>query len=202
MKEVVLNNLLDLIIKYKNYNKTKLLEIRYGLEVLYLTITKFVVISIITLLLGIFKEFVLLFFIYGILRTTGFGLHTNNSKDCYIISIITYITFPILIKYLNIEELYLLITSIISLIIIIIFSPADTKKRPLINKKKRIILKIITSFISIVYIILIFIIKSNYYKNILLFSLILEALAVNPISYKLLGLRYNNHKAYNRKGVK
>lgn len=202
MKEVVLNNLINNISKYKDYNNTKLKEIKYGLEILYLTITKFIVISIITILLGIFKEYVLLFFLYGILRISGFGLHAKTTKNCYIISIITYILFPFLIKYMPYNDLGAIILSCISFFTILLFSPADTEKRPLINKKKRTILKLITLFSTIVYIILIFIIKSQYYKKILLFSLTLESLAINPISYKFLGLKYNNYKTYNQKGVK
>lgn len=100
------------------------------------------------------------------------------------------------------NDLGAIILSCISFFTILLFSPADTEKRPLINKKKRTILKLITLFSTIVYIILIFIIKSQYYKKILLFSLTLESLAINPISYKFLGLKYNNYKTYNQKGVK
>lgn len=199
MKEVILDKLINNVKKYKNYDNIKLKEIRYGIEVLYLTITKVIVISIITLLLGIYKEFILLLLLYSLLRLTGFGIHTNTSKQCYILSISVYIIVPYLIKITYFNNLITIILSIMSLLIIIIHAPADTEKRPLINNKKRKTLKIITSITTIVYIILIFIIKSNYYKNLLLYSIILQALAVHPIIYKLLGLRYNNYKAYKRK---
>jgi accessory gene regulator B len=84
----------------------------------------------------------------------------------------------------------------------IIYSPADTEKRPLINKKKRIVYKVVTIIISIIYISIIFIKKDIYLSKILFFSIFLETLLVLPISYKLLGLKYNNYKRYKKGGTK
>jgi len=202
MKEVIINKTINTIKKYYNYDETKLLEIRYGLESLYLSIIKIVVIVLISIITHTIKELCLLFLFYGILRLTGFGLHAKKSIHCWIYSIAIFNGFPLLIKCLNIENNYLLISTIILLPFLSIYAPADTEKRPLINKKKRIVYKVVTIIISIIYISIIFIKKDIYLSKILFFSIFLETLLVLPISYKLLGLKYNNYKRYKKGGTK
>ena len=97
-------------------------------------------------------------------------------------------------KYLTFPFPFLL--SIIGTILLLIYSPADTEKRPLIHKKKRIIYKILTTTISTIYTILNIITKDNILSNIITFSILLEAIIVLPISYKLFGLKYNNYLNY------
>ena len=70
--------------------------------------------------------------------------------------------------------------------------PSDTEKRPLTNKKKRVIRKISSVIAGIIFFVL-----ALYFKSIrvpILCSLIIETIMINPLSYKLLGLKYNNYK--------
>ena len=75
---------------YPDYDEDRLDEIRYGLEATYLSITKLVVILGISLLLGIFKESVILLVLFNFLRLTGFGLHATKSWICWVSSSITF----------------------------------------------------------------------------------------------------------------
>ena len=196
MKNKILDSTINIIKKYYNYDEIKLKEIRYGLESLYLSITKIIVIFFISFFIHTTKELCLLFLIYGILRLVAFGLHTKKTIHCWITSLITFSLIPYLIKELNIDYIYILIISIISFILICIYAPSDTEKRPLINKKKRTIYKILSIIISLIYSIIIIIIKSFYIKRLFMFSLLLESLLILPISYKLFGLKYDNYKRY------
>lgn len=202
MKEVIINNIIIKIQKYNNYSETKIKEIKYGLETIYLTITKFLVFTIITLLLNCFKEYLILFLLYSLLRLTGFGLHMTSSKLCWIISSIIYISLPLISKRIYITNNYLILIAILSIIMLLIFAPADTKKRPLINKKKRTIYKILTVLTTCIYTLLIIILKTNNQKYLFIFAILLEVFVTNPISYKLFGLTYNNFKNYNKEGGK
>ena len=202
MKSRIIDKIISIIQRYYDYDEIKIKEIRYGLESIYLTIVKLLVITIISIFTHTFKELCLLFLFYGLLRTTGFGLHAKNSLECWIFTLLLFFIIPYAIKNLVIDNIYLLIISIILLPLIIIYAPADTEKRPLINSKKRKIYKIITSTISIVYILIIYFYKNLYVSKILCFSILLETLLVLPISYKLLGLKYNNFKRYKKGGTK
>ena len=202
MKDIVINKIINIIQKYYNYDEVKIKEIRYGLESIYLTILKLVVVIFLSIIIHFFKELCLFFLFYSILRSTGFGLHAKNSIQCWIFTILFFTLFPYLIKNLIINNNYLLIGSIILLPLIIIYAPADTEKRPLINPKKRTIYKIVTSILVLIYIIVIFFFKNIYYSKALFFSILMETLLVLPISYKLLDLKYNNYKRYKKGGKK
>ena len=202
MRSKIINRIMEQIKKYNDFNNIKLQEIKYGLETVYLTIVKTIIYILIALLLNTIKE--LLFFIltYGLLRLTGFGVHAKKSIHCWISSTIIFVIIPLLIKYIMINPNIIYAISIIFTIVLIIYAPADTEKRPLINKKKRIRYKIITSVISIAYIILIILINDNFVKQALLYSLVLEGFLVTPFSYKLFGVYYKNYKNYKRKEKK
>ncbi|MCI7084267.1 MAG: accessory gene regulator B family protein [Tenericutes bacterium] len=196
MKEVIINNIMLNIKNNKDYTEQKLNEIRYGLEALYLTSTKIAVIYIIAVILNSYKELTLIFLLYGTLRLTGFGIHAKSSKECWISSLLIFVPIPYLLKFIFIPKYINIILSIIGTILLLIYSPADTEKRPLIHKKKRIIYKILTTTISTIYTILNIITKDNILSNIITFSILLEAIIVLPISYKLFGLKYNNYLNY------
>lgn len=196
MKEVIINNVMLNIKNNKDFTEQKLCEIKYGLESLYLTLTKIVVIYLISILLKTSKELSLVFLFYGILRLTGFGVHAKGSKECWIASLLVFVPFPYLLKVVLIPKYINIILSVIGTILLLIYSPADTKKRPLIHEKKRIMYKIITALIASIYTIINVFIKDNILSNTLTFAILLEMVMVLPISYKLFGLTYNNYLNY------
>lgn len=199
MKEVIINKAITNIEKYNNYSDTKLKEIKYGLETIYLTIFKIIVITIINLILGSLKELLLIFLFYGLLRLTGFGLHAKKSLHCWIASLLMFIILPNIVKLIALPKLLQISLSIIGLLLLARYAPADTKKRPIINKRKRIVYKVSTIFISISYILYIILTNNVYISNILMISILIQAFLVLPSSYKLFGLEYNNYKKYERR---
>ena len=199
MKNKTLDSILNMISKYYSINDVKLKEIRYGLESIYLSLFKTIVIIIVSIFIHTFNELYLLFITYGLLRLVAFGLHTKKSIHCWISSITTFIIIPYLIKSIVINKYILITISILLLILICIYAPADTEKRPLINKKKRLIYKILSIIISSSYILVIIFLNNSYIQNLLFFSLLLQTLLILPITYKLFGLKYDNYKRYKRK---
>lgn len=203
MKETFLNGSIKAIkSKYSDYDEIKIEELRYGLEGLYLSITKLIIISIVAIFTGIFKEMIILLFFFNIIRAVSFGLHAKNSITCLISSTIVFIICPILCKKIIINKIIRLFIFIPTIILIAIFSPADTEKRPIISKKRRSIYKILSITISATYMILCIFIKNNFICNTILCSLLIQLFLVNPISYKLFGVSYNNYKEYLKKEVK
>ncbi len=183
--------------KYPEYDEEKLEVIAYGLEALYITITKTIVIFGFAFILGIFKETLLIMIFYNIIRTTAFGMHAKKSWHCYVISGTLFIGMALLCKYVDINFYVKLIIYIISVITIFIYAPADTYKRPLLNAKKRKIYKIITMFNSLIYLILMIIFKDNIISNYLIMGLLDASLMIHPLTYRMFQLPYNNYKKYN-----
>ena len=72
-------------------------------------------------------------------------------------------------------------------------APADTKKRPIVNKKRRLIYKITSTILTISYGIMSFLIKNNYIVNCLILSMIMQNFMIAPTIYKIFKLPYNNY---------
>ena len=72
-------------------------------------------------------------------------------------------------------------------------SPADTKKRPIVNKKRRKVYKLISTFLTIVYLTFSIIIKNTFLSNCFLFSIIMQNFMISPMVYKFFKLPYNNY---------
>ncbi len=197
IKQLIISNSIKTIRSYyPNYDNEQIERIKYGLESIYLSITKLIVILLISVLLNIFKETIIVLLLFNLLRTTGFGIHASKSWMCWISSVPTFIGIPLLCKYINIP-LYILITiACLSLLAFILFAPADTIKRPLIRKKKRIMYKIATIIIGIVYLILIIFLDNMFIKNALSLSMLIEAILICPLTYKLFNMPFNNYKNY------
>lgn len=196
MRSFIIDNCMKIISQNKNYDKTKLAEIKYGLETLYLMFSKLIIIGILAAILGIFKELIIFILIYNIIRMPSFGLHATKSWICLLSSTITFIGLPIIMKIIELNLITKIIIGIIFTIGISLFSPADTKKRPIINKKRRKIYKILSTIISIIYVILSITIKNTYIENCFIFSIILQNILISPITYKIFKLPYNNYKEY------
>lgn len=198
MKEIIINKAMNHIKKKGNYSEEKLAEIKYGLSTLYINITKTIVIFTLDYFLGIIKELLLILLFYGLLRLTGFGLHAKKSWQCWIGSLFTFLLLPFLVKVLSINIYVRIIISILSIIFIAIYAPADTEKRPLIRKNRRILYKIICTITAIVLTIYSFYIKNTLIQNSILFSLMLECIMISPLSYKIFKLKYANYKNYKK----
>ena len=197
MKKLIINKCMQLVTTYnKDLSQRDIDKIKYGLEGLYLTITKLIFIIIVSIILGIWKETLLLILIFNGIRLTAFVVHAKRSIDCLISSTLFFILFPILCIKLTIPLIVKIILFIPLTVLIGIFAPADTEKRPLINKKKRKIYKILSIIISIIYMTIAIVIKDNTLSNCFIFAIVIQIIIMLPITYKIFGVSYNNYKTY------
>ncbi len=198
MKNKFINFTISFITKYYNYPKEDLQKMKYGIEGIYLTITKCIVIIILALLLGIFKETVVTLILFNIIRFSGFGFHAEKSYQCLILSILYFINIPLLFININISKLTTVAICAFCMISYLLFAPADTKKRPLPNKRKRLIRKISTVLIGTIYSLFIICLSKNFLTPLLLSTLVIQALIINPLFYMIFRQPYNNYKSYIR----
>lgn len=197
MKKRFLNKIRIAIKKqYPNYNDDKIDEIMYGIEGLYLSVTKMVIIFTLSFILGIFKELICLLIAFNFIRFFAFGMHASKSYICLIFSSLVFIIFAFLCKYVVLPKYVLYILYLLALVIISIYAPADTVKRPLIKKRKRIRFKIFSIMVVIIYFILTLIFKNNLFINSLIFGLLIECILINPITYKVFKMPYKNYIKY------
>ena len=198
MKEAFLNHTINFIVRNAN-NQNDLDEgekekLAYGLEGLYMTITKLVVIFLIALLLGFIKEFIITLIFFNIIRFPGFGFHASKSIVCLISSTLLILGLPYLFTNIEVGLTIKIVLCIISVVTFIICAPADTWKRPLANKKKRLVRKVCACSLAIIYSVLIIVFNGNEISNLLLASLLIETILISPIMYLIFKEPYRNYK--------
>ena len=196
MKKVVMNYTMNLIKNNGNYDEEKLAVIKYGLEGLYLTISKLIIILLLSYILNMLKEVIIFLLIYNIIRTTSFGLHATKSWICLLSSTIIFIGFPIICKLTYLNNYLKVILGLILIFFIYKNSPADTHKRPIINPKRRTFFKYSSTFIAIIFVFCSILINDNFISNCFIFSLFVQSFMIAPFVYKLFNLPYNNYLTY------
>lgn len=197
MKQLFLENSMNFICKYQSISDYDKKKVKYGLEGLYLTITKMVLLTILALLLNMFKEFILVVVFFNVIRYTGFGFHAEKSYQCLLFSTFNFIVIPFLLLHIQLSNFFVYTICAICIFHYLLFAPADTKKRPLSNKRKRIIRKIITVMIGFIYILMIILLNNTYWTSIILSAMIIQAIIISPLIYRLFNQPYNNYKALN-----
>lgn len=198
MKELFVNKSISLIKKNYSYNDIMYERIRYGLEIIYLSITKIFVILLVSYLLGMLKETIILMIFSTPLRNYSYGIHAKKSWHCYVSSIFCFVLLPKLIINYNLSIILRITISIYALTSMIIYAPADTHKRPIINTNHRKKLKYTSIIITISYIFLTILINDNYLCNFIYLALLIQSTAIIPITYKIFKMPYNNYKAYQK----
>ena len=191
MKERFLNNCISFV--KSNNIEIQEEELRYGLEGIYLTFGKFLIIFPLAFLLGVFKEFILTLIFFNIIRYPAFGMHANKSSTCLFSSIFILVGIPLLMSRITITLPIKIAICIITFICFILYAPADTEKRPLTNKKKRILRKIATCVIANIYSAIIIIFNNNEISIYLLSGMIIETILILPITYRIYGMPYKNY---------
>lgn len=197
MKQLFLNRCMDLICKYQSFSDYDKKKLNYGLEGIYLSITKLVILLILAIILNMLFEFVIVTVLFNIIRYTGFGFHAEKSYQCLIFSIFNFIAIPYLLLHIHLPNFIVYVICAICITHYLLFAPADTKKRPLSNKRKRIIRKILTVTIGFIYTLTIVLLHQEYWTAIILSALIVQAIIVSPLTYTLFGQPYNNYKRLN-----
>lgn len=197
MKKKFLNSSMEFITKNKQYTDEQIEIMAYGLETIYLMVTKMIVIFGMAYVLGILKEMLLLLISYNIIRSQSFGIHASKSIYCLISSLTMFIGGALICKYMVIPYQLMIIIALVCNICLLLYAPADTYKRPLVNAKKRKRFKFMSVILGIIYTILIIIFRDYLIVNYLLIGMVEAIIIILPITYKIFHLPYNNYKTYN-----
>lgn len=196
MKEKFIASVVNLAKRKKEYTEEEVAIMRYALEGIYLTFTKILVITLIAALLGLFKEYIWFVLLYTPIRSVSFGWHANTTKQCWVVSILAFILIPYTFSIITMNRIAKIILLTFSIFIFALYSPADTKKRPIVNKKRRLMFKVASLIITLVYCCYSFK-HSNLISNLMIASLLYQSLLINPLIYKITHQEFNNYKTYN-----
>ena len=193
MREHFLNVNLNYINSKLTFDDRKKKMIKYGLECIYTMITKSTAIIILSIIINTFYETLFLIIFYTFIRMFGFGIHATSNIKCWIVSVSTYSILPLIIRYVGINQIVVISCEMIAFLGLLLWTPPDTKKRPLIHKDKRLKDKIIVLSIAFIYII-----YSLFYLNIfskaMMFGMLIELVCTCPLTYIIFNQPYNNYK--------
>lgn len=162
--------------------------IKYGIEVIIHETFQLALIISLSLILGIFKEVMVSFLVYGVLRLFTGGAHARTRLQCiitYMLSISAVILMSYFIKFQSIYPAVFLMA--IELVIVYIYAPGDTLEKPIASRKMAKRLKI-SSIISIIAVFSIAFITWQYNKvlyNIIILSTLPVMFFLSPIAYKI-----------------
>lgn len=197
MVERISNYLVDNIIcKGETITDDEKDVLNFGVTRIVEDVPKYIIMLTIALLTNTIKELGLVFLIMVVYKSFIGGAHARTNLICLISSNITFFTPIIISKLIDINNVVLTVMyitiAIISLLVIYFIAPADTEEVPIINAKKRNMLKI-KGFISltIIYTILILFFNNSDIKEIVLFTILLiDIYATKPI-YRLFKCKYS-----------
>lgn len=200
MKDYLIAHSLSLIKECNpELEEEKLEIIKYGLLSIYLTVTKIFIILLIASCLNMVIEVLLFLMFYNIIRLFSFGLHATKSWICLLSSSIIFIGVPYLCLHVTLPVTVRAIIGSITIFFIFKNSPADTHKRPIIDRKRRFIYKSLSSLFSIIYAYCSIFVDNNFYANCFSFAPIVQCFIISPWIYQLFGLPYENYKTYTEK---
>lgn len=142
---------------------------------------------------GIAHLLLIAVFSMGIYRIPSGGVHSKSHIACFITSSIMFLGNVILSNLLRgpyLDFIYIFIF-LFNIPVIHFFAPADTEMKPVVSKKQRKQLKII-SYICMTLSILIgrFLIKDIAIRNIFIFGTLIQSITMLPPLYKILKTKY------------
>lgn len=199
--EKISNKITNFICNTKGSTQEEKKIIKYGIHNFIINIYKIPILILIAHMLNILPEFIIIFLCLSIVRLFAFGIHARTSIGCLISTITIFSFIGITSKYFNILDYQIHFLYILNILSLYLFAPADTEKRPIINKKRRMQMKIKSIICLTIIYIIILTSKQNNIKYILTLSSFISTLSINPIIYKILGHKYNNYINYNKSKI-
>ncbi len=182
--------------KYKECNELETKKIKYGLEAIYNLVTKTVILFFVSLVLGVWKEYLLLIIVYSIARMYTYGIHAKSTILCWITSTTIYILGSLFVHYIILPNSVYYILWAISFISFFLWAPADTPAKPLIHPEKRRAQKFKACMVSILFLLLIIYVPDPLLINAICYCLIIQSICINPITYRITNTPFDNYKIY------
>lgn len=175
-------------------SKEDLEKIKYGIHVLLLNIFKLLILFVMAYFLNILQYTFVILIAFGFLRSFASGMHADSSIGCTVSTILIFIGGSYLSIYVPLNNNIIFIIFVLSLGLMLLYAPADTKKRPFVSKKLRKSLKIKSVLAVILLYAIVLFIKDDIYKNLITYGILVESLLITPLIYKIFGKEYKNYE--------
>ena len=168
--------------------------IRYGLELMIGEVPKFIILLIISAILGVFNYTIISLLAVSMYRVASGGVHLKTHLGCTLGTTFMYlgnvfisklIIFPNFIT----ELIAIIFVYIFSIIMISLYAPADTENVPILRKKDRKKKKIMSYIIVTILMVLSVFIKNPVIKNIFIIGTLIQSITISKFIYKIFNVK-------------
>lgn len=170
----------------------------YFLEVLFINLFKSIQIYAVAWLLGTLLETFVMNCAYVLLRIHAGGWHAKSSVNCSLFGIAIFIGIPLMLQNTHyvFSNWFAIALSIIILVSIWRYAPADTEKNPLVSvsERKRKHCRALVTVLMIA--IISFLKQDEMVQTLLLCGLFIETIMISPLFYQLTKRSYKNYEKY------
>ncbi len=174
----------------EDLSEEKLAEIDYGIAAFIANSYKMVFIFILAILLNVFQYFLIAIISFGTLRTFASGVHAKREWTCLPTSILVFFGITYLGINLSLSIHIINCIFVLCFAAILIYAPADTEERPIVSRKLRKKLKILSVItILVLYAIALYSLGTKA-SSIITFAVLFESVLILPVTYRLAGSMY------------
>ena len=174
--------------------------IDFGLHILIGEMPKTFIFIFISLLLGMFKEFVITFLVIFPYRAVSGGFHLKTHIGCIVATSLVYCGVPYISEKIIIaqEFKYILITLIwiFGMLMCKLYAPADTENVPILRKKERKTKRILSYIVLTITLIIGTVIKNNTISNIIILGMLVQSIMISKLAYRITNNKYG-YEVYN-----
>ena len=168
--------------------------IRYGFELIIGEVPKMILIFLIAILLGKLKYFLISIAIIGPYRTFSGGIHLKTHIACFLSTTFLYLGNVFISGMFEITNFYVKVVTItivyiFSVIMIILYAPADTDSVPILRKIDRKRGKIKSIICVSVVLIVSVITEDQVISNMCLIGVFVQTVTIMKISYKIFNVK-------------
>lgn len=133
-----LENIISRTLIQENHTEIEKEKIRFGIQLIVNDLWKILFIYVVALILNCFIPTLITHIIFITLRQVCFGFHFQNSIVCLITSTISLPIGLYIITSINMSDYhFIFLISLLSTMILLLFAPVGTKKRPVFNQNHR-----------------------------------------------------------------
>jgi len=170
--------------------------VEYGINIALSELTKLSAIILISIPLGIVKYSLFIIVVLGILRSLLGGVHAHTHIGCFLTYSIIIFSIIVISCFCGsqLSKIFMFLSLPFVYTSIYKYAPADIENKPILSTKQRKFLrKAGILAVSLLYVIALFLPK--IFSNMIIFTLIIEAVTMLPIIYKITKNKYGYERS-------
>ena len=153
-----------------------------------------------SILLGVFKEFLITIIVIFPYRAFSGGFHLKTHLGCILGTSmfycgIAYISKLSLFSY-NTKYILTILIWIFGILMCRLYAPADTENVPILRKKERKTKRILSYIVLTITLIIGAVIKNNTISNIIILGMLVQSIMISKLAYRITNNKYG-YEVYN-----